>query len=475
MNLFGNIAKNTAAMLFATLLRMASSFVLIIFVARYLGSEGMGKFSFLISIFWLFQTIASMGLQPYFVREVSKNKELSSKYLMHIAFLSLLAAILMSLVMIAFVHIAKYEMDICQATYFMGFGLLVNTINLVFHGMFIAHERAEFVLIGTTLENVSKLLVGMALLFMGEGIVTLVAVIAGAPIIGLFLNSYLYHKKIAALSNKIEWDFCKFIAKQIPTFSGISLFNALFWNADVLLLSKIGSMEAVGFYSASLRIVGMIKLILQSYKTAIQPIAAKTFKISIEEFQDFCLKSLHYIFLITMPICIGGTLLADKIIVLFFSEEFFSSAQLLKIQIWLLIPYGMALVFASFLIASHHQKVDLRINIVSSLSLIGLCLVLIPRFGAMGAAVSVVSAQTLFFVQQIIFISKHLFKVNFWHVANKVLFSSLVMGMLVYFLHPIPVILNISLGILVFGILILITGDFDLSEVKGLLKLRKSS
>lgn len=473
MNLLGSIAKNTAAMLFATLLRMASSFVLIIFVARYLGSEGMGKFSFLISIFWLFQTIASMGLQPYFVREVSRNKELSSKYLMHISFLSLLAAILMSLVMIAFVHIAEYEEDICRATFFLGSGLLINTINLVFHGMFIAHEKAEFVLIGTTLENLIKLSVGMLLLFSGQGIITLAAVIAGAPIIGFFFNFYLYQKNIAVISYKIECSFCNKIARQIPTFSGISLFNALFWNADVLILSKVGSMEAVGFYSASLRIVGMIKLILQSYKTAIQPIAAKTFKISTEEFKDFCFKSLHYIFLITMPICIGGVLLADKIIVLFFSNEFITSAQLLKIQIWLLIPYGMALVFASFLIASHHQRIDLRINVVSSLFLIALCFVLIPRYGAMGAAISVVSAQTLFFIQQILFISAHLFKVNFWKISNKILFSSLLMGVTVYFLYPIPVILNIALGMIVFGVLIFLTGEFDLSEVKDMLKLRK--
>ncbi len=474
MNLFGNIAKNTAAMLFATLLRMASSFVLVIFVARYLGSEGMGKFSFLISIFWLFQTIASMGLQPYFVREVSKNKSLSPKYLTHISFLSLLAALLMAFVMIVFVHVADYEADIRSATYLLGVGLLINTVNLVFHGMFIAHEKAEYVLISTTLENLGKLLTGMLLLFSGYGIVVLAGIIAAAPLIGFIINNYLYINKISSFSLKIDLNFARHIIRQIPTFSGISLFNALFWNADVLLLSKLGSMEALGFYSASLRIVGMIKLILQSYKTAIQPVAAKTFKISIKEFQDFCLKSLHYIFLITIPICIGGTLLADKIMVFFFSETFIQSSALLKIQIWLLIPYGMALVFASFLIASHHQKVDLRVNIISSLVLIALCLILIPRYGAVGAAISVVCAQTLFFLQQILFVSRHLFQVNFWQVSNKILLAGLIMGAVVYLLHPIHVIFNIIAGMAVFGVLIFLTGDYDLSEFKTLLKLRKS-
>lgn len=473
MQALGSIAKNTAAMLFATLLRMASSFVLVIFVARYLGTEGMGKFSFLISLFWLFQTIASMGLQPFIVREVSREKSKSSVYLINSIYLSLLAAVLMAVVMAGFVKISDYEQNLFIATLFMGGALLSNTVNLVFHALFVAHEKAEFVLYGTTFENIAKLALGVFFILQGHGIVTLACIMAVSPFVSLIVNIFLYQKFIGKLSFKYDRKLSKEILLHIPTFTGISLFNALFWNADVILLSRLADMETVGFYSAALRIVGMIKLVLQSYKVAIQPVAAKTFKISMEEFQDFCRKSLQYIFMITIPICVGGMIVAPKIIILFFSEEFAASATIFRILVWLLIPYGMALVFASFLIASNHQKIDLRINIISSLTLILLCVILIPRYGAMGAAISVVSGQILFFLQQIIFISKHLFKVSLWKITQKIILASVVMGVIVYLLSSIHVLFNVAIGMGVFLMLLILTNELQVDEFKSLIKLKR--
>ncbi len=460
-------------MLSATLLRMASSFVLVIFVARHLGTEGMGKFSFLISLFWLFQNIASMGLQPFIVREVSQQKSKSSIYLINNIYLGLLAALLMAMIMAGFVKLSNYEHALFIATLFMGGALLLNTVNLVFHALFVAHEKTEFVLYGTTFENITKLALGVFFILQGHGIITLACIMAASPFVSLFVNIVLYQKYIGQMTLRYDRSLSKEILSHVPTFTGISVFNSLFWHTDIILLSRLSSMEIVGFYSAAWRIVGMIKLVLQSYKVAIQPVAAKTFKISIDEFQDFCRKSLQYIFMLTIPVCVGGVILAPKIITLFFSSEFVGSSIILQIGIWLLIPYGMALVFASFLIASNHQKVDLRVNIVSSLSLILFCVLLIPKYGAVGAAIAVVSGQTLFFLQQFIFISKNLFHVPLWKITQRILLASVVMGVVVYLLSSIHVLINVAVGMGVYLTLLIVTKELQVDEFKNLIKLKR--
>jgi O-antigen/teichoic acid export membrane protein len=470
-----SIWKNTASILFGNGIRMASSFLLVVIVARRLGSEVMGKYSFILSLFWIFQTIASMGIQPLIIREVTNQKAKTGAFLVNASFLGILAALLMGVFMILFTAVAGYPPDVFQATFWTALALVFSTAGLIFQSVFIAHEKMELVLAGMSWENASRLLFGCAAVFTKNPVVFLAVSMALSSLAALAVNFLQMRKHITVPVLRIDPALCRWMLGLMPTFAGISIFNTVFWNTDVLLLSKMTSMEELGHFGAATRLVGMFKLILQSYKVAIQPVAAQAFTKSKAEFQGFFEKSLKYILLLTIPAAVAMSLLAVPITRLFFGAEFLASVPILRIYTWLLIPYGAAVVFATFLIASHRQKVDLRINAVSTVACVLMVVPMILKWRSLGAGAGVVLAVFFFMAQQWVFTDRQLFRIRIWGWIKPIVLASAGMGLAIYFLRELPLpVLAIAGLVLYFGILTG-TGSVSWKELRMFLLKKKTN
>jgi O-antigen/teichoic acid export membrane protein len=211
--------------------------------------------------------------------------------------------------------------------------------------------------------------------------------------------------------------------------------------------------------------VAVIRMILQSYRAAVQPVAAQTFESSNEDFKRFCTKSLRYILLITVPIALGTTALAGRLVSLLFGPQFADTGPVLVLLIWTLIPYGGMLVFASFLISSNNQHVDLRINAIGIITAVVSCLLLIPTFGAKGAAVAVLFSMTLFLAQQIVFVQRHLFHVDWIHIGWKIVTAGILMGVVIA-IGLLPLGLEIIVGVLVYGLMLIVLKEPTLLEFR---------
>jgi len=69
----GSILKNTFALFLTNLLNPIVSFLLVLVISRYLGVEGLGQYSLVMSYVAIFGALASLGLGSLLVREVAKS------------------------------------------------------------------------------------------------------------------------------------------------------------------------------------------------------------------------------------------------------------------------------------------------------------------------------------------------------------------------------------------------------------------
>jgi len=468
-----SIVKNTGAMLLATLIRMSASFVLVIFVARNLGSTGMGEFSLILSLFWIFQTIASMGVQPLIIREIAKAKDKTGIIFSNAAFLAVCASALMSVCMIGFTVLAEYSRTIHLASCWMSMTLILSTISILIQAIFIAWEKAEFVMLGITWESGIRLGAGIFILVMGRGLVVLSSIFALSTAVSLIINTALMRKHVSHFPFRLEWPVCKWLMKMVPTFAGISITNTVFWHVGTVLMSKLTTMEAIGLFSASMRIVTMVKLILQSYKVAIQPVAVQTFHESIKSFKSFCEQSLKYVFILTIPICAGVLVLSEQILLFIFGPEFVASANIFRIQVFILLTYGVTLVLASFLIASHNQKTDLRINSICMVIQIVLGFIFISKYGILGAALSLLLSMQVFMAQQLLFIQRNCFKLDILGSTLKIIAASCGMAGVAWILSSIHIVMNIVLSAATYAGLLFLLGIMDMQDIRRLILMRK--
>jgi len=131
------------------------------------------------------------------------------------------------------------------------------------------------------------------------------------------------------------------------------------------------------------------------------------------------------------------------------------------------------LVFATFLIASHHQNVDLRINVISMIIAYGLGYVLISWLGGLGAGLAVLSAITIFMMQQLMFIFRHMFRIDFWQLTYRLILSAVMMGAVTWLLRQMHVLIAIACGALVYFGLLNLLRVFTLKDIRYLVRLKK--
>jgi len=74
------------------------------------------------------------------------------------------------------------------------------------------------------------------------------------------------------------------------------------------------------------------------------------------------------------------------------------AAPVLQVLAWTVVPMALSVTLAQVLFSADRQSVDLGVNVVGTLVSVTACAVLIPRFGALGAAAAVVLSSTTYAV-----------------------------------------------------------------------------
>lgn len=458
MKLVSSLMKNTSIVLAGTIIRMISSFVLVLIVTRALGPKGMGEYSVILSLYWLFQKIATMGLEPIIIREVAKDPSKASFYLTDSIIIGLAAAAIMSFFMTGFGIIVNYPRVIIISSAVMSGTLILTTVNLMFQAIFIGIEKTEYGFPGIMTENLFRLGVSILILYSGYGLVSLCAVFLLSSGVRLVINFLTAKARINGLKFMYDRKEAVSIIKTMPLFAGSQVFNAFSGNITVIILSLLMGMELVGYYSVAMRLVGFVRLVLQSYKVAIQPVAARTYQNSKEELRKFTIKSIKYVFVMTLPVCFGSVVLSEKLIVFLFSAKFILSALLFRYLIWLLLIYGASMVLSVILIGSNNQKTDFFGIVINMSFRVALSFILIPLIGYWGAVIAVLSSLIAGAVYRYGFIRKHFFKIPFLRITWRTAAASAVMAIFVIFMRNLHVLINVSAAAVLYFILIFLFG-----------------
>ena len=431
MNTVKRLVKNTGAVLLAEVAAPASSLILVLFVARSLGASGLGQFSIAISLFFIFQTISSLGFSHLITREVARDRSKAGKYLINASFIGFFFSALMAGAMSLAGYLLDYPADIVLAIIILSFSLIPAALSLVCQSICRAFEKLEYVSIPAITGDLFKVFLGLVVLFKGYGLVELMVVILGSHLLILFISLYLVLRCIGKQPVSIDFGFCKWIVTTTPTFAFIFVFATIYWNVDILMLSKLKGPTEVGFYSAGYKLMNVWKIIPLGYLMALQPLISRFFESSLEKFKIACTKSIQYLFIVMLPIAVGSTLLSDDLILLFFGQSFLASANVLSILIWTLVPYSINITIAHALIASNNQKVNLRSLLISMICNITLNLLLIPRLSFLGAAIATLISICIFLSLQYTFVSRSLFSLNFLQIVVKPVISAALMGAII--------------------------------------------
>ncbi len=475
INTTKRVAKNTGALIAGTIISKLCLLALFAIAARYIGVAGFGKYTFALSFTALFTILGDMGLNMLAIREVARDRFQIHRYLGNVAILkTILSLVAVGIIFLA-INFLNYPSDTTKVVYIIGSGVFFLSLSQALRWCFQAFQKMEYEALVNIAEGVIMLGFGFPALYLGKGVIGLAWAYFLTYIIIFIFSFLIIIKKFAKPKFEIDFSFWKYLMKAAIPVGLATVFFTIYSNLDTVLLSLMKGDEPVGWYNAGYKLVNTIRFFPTMFFWAIFPVMSEFYKSSIESLKKVFRKSIQYLFLLILPAGVGTTILAPKIIPLFFGEGFEPAILVLQILIWVVVLISLSRVATYCLVAIDKQKITIYIFGIGLVINIILNLILIPKFSYIGAAIAIITAEFIILLLALFFIVQNL-KVNpFPAQVFKVIMAALLMGLLTWFLKDFNIILVVSSSaIFYFAILITLKGitQSDLKLIRQIIPIK---
>lgn len=478
MSLSRKIAHNTIVQMGGKIISTILGLLSLALITRYLGQDGFGEYTTIITFLTILAVIADFGLTLVTVQMISavKDKADETKILNNLfgfRLVSIIALLLIAPLIVWFFpysHAIKFGILI-TAPYFIFPALSQIIIGLLQKKL--SMDRAALA------EVISRLVLVLGVFLVwhlnwGLNGILISTVISGAV---SFLAHYLLAKKFVLL--KPAWDFIwwqEIIKRSWPLAITVIL-NLIYLRADIIFLSLFKSTGEVGLYGAAYRVVDVLTTLPFMFAGLILPVMTAAWLDNKKEyFKKIMQKSFDVMVMVAIPLIFGGLLFARQIMTLVAGKEFIESGPILKLLIIAVAAIFVGTIFSHAVIALNKQKKLIGFYAFTSFSSLIAYLIFIPKFSYLGAAWVTIYSELLiaiFSAYCVFKYSRFLPKIN---ILIKSLIASLLMSgfILIYpsawQINILGLILTIFLASGIYFLILFLLGGIKISDIQSILK-----
>ena len=460
MSTIQRVARNTGVIITGDVIfRMISVFVTI-YLARYLGMVEFGKYSFVFAYLTFFNILTDLGLQVILVREMSRDPSTASKLIGNAYIIRLILAAFAIVLSLTIITLMSYPADTTTYVYIAAFSLLFISFSDFYRTIFEANLRMEYNIIAKLAFKVLSTGLIFWIIFVLQGTLThiLLALVFSESI--KMLISFLFSRKFVRPKFEIDFGCWKYLFKECLPLAMTGVIWVIYYQIDKVMLSIMMGNAAVGLYSAAYKLCDPLLLIPTALMMSLYPIMSIFSKTSKDRLIKSYILSVKYLLIVMLPIAIGVTLLSNRIIFLIYGTEFAYSTTPLQILIWSIMFGSINSVLLSLLISIDRQKLNTLSTGICAVTNVTLNFFLIPILSYNGAAIATVVTNAVLFISSFYFVSKHLQVLPMHKIAIKPVISGLLMGAFIYYFRDVNIFLLISLGTIIYSIVLLALKTF---------------
>jgi len=191
-----------------------------------------------------------------------------------------------------------------------------------------------------------------------------------------------------------HWRDIGWLVKETLPLTYIMLVGVIYYTIDGVLLTKLSSTEQVGAYGLAYKTIGNLSVVSTALVNVMAARFAEEYAASEERLGRTLRETLKAILLIAVPVATLIWPLSEDIVRFLGSEAMVPLASGPMILVAVAMAIGMlSALISQALIASFQQGVLTRLNTFNLVLNIVLNVVLIPRYGAMGAAAALIASE----------------------------------------------------------------------------------
>jgi O-antigen/teichoic acid export membrane protein len=474
------VARNSAFGMAAQMAIKLLSFGFSVLIVRNLGAADYGQYAAVLAFGAMFVFLADLGLSPYMVREVARWRDVPdgvervNALFGDVLLLRFLLSVLAALLLIATAWLTGRPMVMTIAIALGTLGLIMYSIQGSSDAMLAGFERLDLSAGSKVSYQLVFVLAGAAALLLGTGYYGLI----GANLLGIAVMTIICWRGARTLSLRpsraVARNWPALLRASIP-FGIIGFTLGLSYKFDSVLLNIFRSDAETGYYNAAYNLVFSTVMLSNVINTSLYPSLTRQAASAPHTLPAIYERALRYLLALALPIAVGAAMLADQIVPFLFKAAYLPAVPALQIVICV-VPLMFASEFLGYvvLIAGDERRAA-RAVVVSTGFNVALNLLIVPRFGFLGAAAMTVLTEAVLVGQYLWMQRAQMRKLDWGRVLLRPLLAALLMGGLALALRGLPLLLNIALAGLAYGGLLLLLGVIGRDELRFVRGLRRGA
>jgi O-antigen/teichoic acid export membrane protein len=389
-----NFLLLTAGEFAAKLLTFAAFF----YLARALGAEQYGSFEFVLAVMVFFTLPADMGLGAYGARELARDRSRAKDLLREIIEMRMVLAAGCLIVLLVFITLISKSAEVKLLLALYGVSLLVSP--LLLQWLFQAYDQMQWVALASILrQGLFAALVflflrpGTPLLLLGvfECIAVAVTALFCVGIAGWKWRFYMVRPRFQFLRLRVH-------VRQAVPIGATELAWAFMWYFATVLLGLAFSDHSLGWFGASHRMLMALHTFVWLYFFNLLPSISRCVPLPHETLIGLMRRSVNITAWSGIFVAFLMTVLAREALTIAYGPAFAGAATCFALLVWMLPIAMLSGHHRYILIAYGQQKRLLRCTILAAVVAVVLGFVLVPMFGAPGAAVALLCANATNFI-----------------------------------------------------------------------------
>lgn len=372
-----------------------------------MGTAEYGTYFSILNFSILFSILTDFGIQNFNTKSIAGSNTLASKYFSNLFMLKAILSTIYFLFTLVVAYFIGYSSQYILILSILCVSQILLSYVLFFRSTITGFRQFKQEALLSVLDKLlmicfaSTLLIGWffkaKLNIISYSLIQLIAYFI------TFIVSFILIKRLKfPLFKQINTKIIRVMIRQSWPYALIALMMTIYYRIDGLLLERICGPSEAGIYAKSYRIYDAINNFSYLFSVVLLPIFSIILK-KKENFKPLLNLALGVLFTVSIPTVLICFFYSESIMHLFYKS---SNDNVFHIIMFAIIPIGSIYIVGSFLVAAGKIKLLNKIVFVGVLCNLLLNAILIPKFGAQGAAIACICTQLLMGVLHFLALSK---------------------------------------------------------------------
>lgn len=398
-----SILENTFWLYLSEITSRSLHLILFLIIARLLGKEILGLFSYVVSLAGFYFIFSDFGISQLLIRDY-QQKEDKENLIKNSLVLKILVNFFIFLISLSGYLVLKNKEYSFLLYFIMILYFLVYSLRGYFTSFFITIHKSFFNFLSNLIEGItivifilflslilkSSLAIGLAYLFSS---------LAAFFVVFFFfkknISFELNIKELFKKENLNKANFIYYFKNGLPlTFFG--LLGYIFFSTDQLILGHFRNFKEVGTYAVASKLILAVSFLSYLFSTAVFPLISKLIS-DLKRLKKYFYAFLILHFLLGFFTSLIMIPLSPLLIYIGFGKEYLDALPLVYSLVWILIFMFQTNFLDYVLLAFNLQWLDFFITLIPAVLNLILNFILVPNYGAFGAIFSSLVSQLINF------------------------------------------------------------------------------